>query len=230
MTSTAQPNHADKFPAWATLVIAFVIAGYLGVYVAGILTIQAAQRLARELFDPKNIAMVANAIGGMPEKLPAGFSYRVGLSVNEETLKKWFGLPASDEKIKSLAVMGRNFLTIEHEPDGQQIVIVSSPQEEPVDSKEILEKAYEIGINTGKTAAHFRSILQRGETEVAGLPMPYVVGEIEDTNQNIMHGMMGGINLKDKHRAVLVYGVQPEGDSYNMTETQDLLRCIRGFQ
>jgi len=231
MTSTAQPNRIDKFPVWATFVIAFVVASYAAVYVAGIVGIRAAQRIARELVDPKKIAMVGNAIGGMPENLPEGFFYRVGLSVNDESVRKWLGFPSSEDKIRSLATTGRNFVTIEHQPDGQQIVIVTSPEEDQKDSKEILETAYELGIQTGTIIAHFKSATQRGEVQVAGVKMPYVLGEIEDANSSkTMQGMIGCISLKDKHRAVLVYGVQPEGDSYDLAETLDLLHCIKGFQ
>jgi hypothetical protein len=230
MTSTAQSNQIDKFPIWATLVIAFVVVSFASVYVAGILTIKATQRIAKELVDPSNIAVVANAMGGMPEKLPEGFSYRVGLSVNDEAFKKWFGLPSSSAKIAALAKTSLNFLAIEHSPDGQQVVIVSSPQEEPKDSKEILEAAYELGINTGTTTAHFKSIKDRGQAEVAGMPMPYLLGDTEDTNQKLMQGMIGCISIKDKHRSLLVYGIQPEGETYNLAETLDLLHCIQGFQ
>jgi hypothetical protein len=230
MTSAAKQNQIDKFPFWATLVIVLVVGAYAAVYVSGVLVIRASQRLARDLVDPQNIAMVASAIGEMPEKLPEGFTYRVGLSVNDEALKKWFGLPSSPDKIKDLAKMSLNFLAIEHAPDGQQILIICSPPEDPPkDAKEVLQAAYDSGINTGTTMARFQTVAQRGETQIAGLPMTYIIGETEDTNHKKRQGMVGCIVLKDKHRNMLVSGIQPEGQNYNLNETLELLRCIQGL-
>jgi hypothetical protein len=229
MTSATQQNPIDKFPVWATLIIFFVVASYASVYVSGILTIRAAQRIARELVDPQNIAMVASAIGEMPEKLPAGFSYRAGLSVNDEALKKWFGLPSSAARIKDLAKVSLNFLAIAHAPDGQQIVIALAPEDQPNDAKALFQAQYEADIWTATTTAHFRSVSQPAETQVAGLPMTYLLGEADDATHKKMQAMVGCISVKDKHRTLHVYGIQPEGESYNLNETLDLLRCLKGL-
>jgi hypothetical protein len=227
MTSTAQDNQVERFPLWATAIIAMAVVCYVGTYIAGILVIKAAQRAAKDLIDPKNIAMVATAIGGMPEKLPEGFTYRLAMSLNNEELKKWFGFPWSPERLEELAKAGPNIVKIDHGPDGQQIVIVSSPQPEPKDTKAILQDVSESGINTGTTFARFRSISQRGETEIAGSSMAYIIGETEDTAQKRMQGMIGCINQKNGYHTILVYGLQPEGDKYDLAQTLNLLHCMK---
>jgi hypothetical protein len=191
--------------------------------------IESIQRVAKVLVDPQNIAMVAANIGQLPITPPAGYNYRVAMSVNDEQLKKWLGLPASQAKIESLARTSLNFLAIEHSPDGQQLVIVSSPQEEPKDAKTTLKSAIDLGINTGRTTARFTSITPEAETLVGGQPMLYVTGEAEDPTGTKMHGLIGCISLKSNHRCIIVYGLQSEGDHYNLDETLALLRCIKSF-
>ena len=159
---------ADKFPAWATFLICFVVLGYAGVYALGIVVIETGQRIARELVNPENIRIAALSIGQMPDILPEGYSYRVGTSVNQEEVKKWLGLKASPERIRELSKTGFNFLAVEHSPDGQQVVIVSSPLEEPKDAKELLKATSELGINAGRPNAHFNSIEKQGELDIAG--------------------------------------------------------------
>lgn len=220
---------AKKFPLWATFLILLVLLSYAGVYAFGIAVIQTAQRLARELVDPDNIRMAAASIGQMPDSLPDGYSYRVGMSVNEEEVKKWLGLASSPQRLKELSKTGFNFIAVEHSPDGQQVVIVSSPQEEPKNAKEILKATSELGINAGRPNAHFKEIEKQGELEIAGERMAYISGEAEDATGNKMQGLIGCIVPRNSHRTITVYGLQSDGKAYNLEETLKLLSCIKSF-
>lgn len=226
MTSVAQNKALEKFPSWATLLIVFVVGSYASLFLGGIFTIQAAVRMNKDLVDPQNIAMIASAVANLPAQLPAGFSYRAGLSLNEETLKKWYGLPASNERIKSLCKMSVNFLVIDHNPDKQEIVIASAPQLKDSTAKENLEDAYERGISTGTNAAHFTSVVRRGAVQVAGHPMIYLTGEAEDALQKKRQAMIGCLTIKDERRDITIYGLQPQAQSYDLDETKQLLDCM----
>jgi hypothetical protein len=222
MDSTESRAQREPFPFWATGVIIIVAITYLLFFLAGLASIRAMQRIVREALDFKNAVVVAGNIAQFPESLPAGYRYKIALGVNADKIFSWFGFPL--DKTNELTKKDVNFLAIEHDPDKQQIVFLSTPDPESKDSLELLNNNYALSTVSGGAATRFKSRKSKGEMNVAGQAMPYIIGELDDSEAR--EGLMGCISLKDQHRIIWIYGLQNQTGDYNLPETQKLLESI----
>jgi hypothetical protein len=222
MDSTESIVQTEPFPIWATGVITIVVIAYLFFFVGGLASIRASQQIMKEAFDFKNIVLVARNVAQFPESLPPGYQYKLGIGVNADKILYWFGIPK--EKTNALTQKDVNFLAIEHEPDKQEIVFLSTPDADARDSTEILNENYTSSTLSSGAATRFKSRKIKGEMNIAGHVMPYIIGELDDGESK--EGLLGCINLKDQHRVLRIYGIQSQSGSYNLPETQVLLESI----
>lgn len=120
---------------------------------------------------------------------------------------------------------------IEHAPDRQQIVLFSCIQEQPpsLDSKAILERAYDYGINTQTASAKFVDLKKKGDVTVAGRTMPYMLGQLKDRENRKYEGLVGCIYLKELKKTVLVYALEPSGKELDAQVCFNLLEKIKKF-
>jgi len=228
MTSSTLKN-CHRFPLWATFTITLVVLVFVAIYAFGVLTIQAVQRFSKELMDQNNVLVVAQSIAQFPETLPDHYTYRLGASITPEQVKKWFGFPAKSAPSAHELKEGYNILALESTDDDQQVIIVSTPQEEPKPADELLRSAFNQGVSPGASTVHFNSVKTKGTQTIAGHEMPYIVGRLESGNGKPIEGMIACLTLKDPNRAIIVYGLQKIGGDYDLAETLDLLKSIKAF-
>jgi len=235
MDSTAAPRAPrETFPIWATAVIAIVVISFLCFFLGGLALIRAVQEIVKEAGDPKNALVVATNVAQFPSSLPDGYHYKLAIGVNTDKMMSWFGLPTN--KASLLTKKDLNLLAIEHEPDKQQIVFLSTPtvflsgpELEAKDSTELLNDDFSANAISGGTATRFRTRKSKGVFNIAGLSMPYIIGELDDGEPDeakAKEGLMGCLLLKDQKRVLRIYGLQYESGSYNLPETQTLLESI----
>ncbi len=218
MKSAAVSNKTN-LPTWAVTLMALVVFIYLGVFIGGVRIAFVAKNILEQAIDPKKVKQVAHDIAKFAEPLPTGFQYGLGLDLG--ALK---------------------MLTIEHNPDKQQILLLSQTDGEDADSgtasvaQAVLKRIYDGGINiptAGPTiSAHFLSQKAHGEVQIADDKMCYIVGELADTENKRLEGLVGCILLrtaKKTNRTISVYAIQPDGQPYSLDETLRLLNSISGF-
>jgi hypothetical protein len=227
--SSSSLNSKDRFPFWATFTITAVVLVFVGVYASGVLTIQASQRFYKELTDTKNATLVARSIAQFPDKLPDGYAFRFGASITADQVMKWFGFPSAAKPSREDFLMGYNIITLESTADDQQVIIVSKPELETKTAKEQLQSAYDFGGSPSPTSLRFNAAKTHGEEIIAGHPMPYIIGNLEDGSGRKLEGLIGCITLEHPDRTILIYGMQKIGGKYDLGETLDLLKSIKGF-
>jgi hypothetical protein len=178
----------------------------------------ATKNILQQAVDPALIKRAARGIARFPEPLPS--DYRFGIGLDLASLK---------------------MITIEHEPDKQQIFILSQAGMENSDDKSlgadaVVKRIYDAGItiptNGPSLAAHFVDKKSEGEIDVAGKKMFYIVGWLTDNENNKLEGLVGCILLKSakqNDRSILVYALQPDGKPYNFDVTKKLLESISAF-
>ncbi len=167
-----------------------------------------ARRIAVDATIPERMQRTALKIAQFEEPLPVAYKY----------------LMAADFQIM-------RFLVIEHEPSHQQIAFYGlSGLTSERDAKNLLDRAYDMGINTVYTVAKFHDLKSRGNEKVAGQEMRYLIGEFTDPSTGRKaDGLVGCISLNKAAKNILIYSYPDRDHAYNQQATMDLLRSIKGF-
>jgi hypothetical protein len=206
--SADSPVQRQRLPGWATGLVAFVVISYLAVYFGGISFLYLCKHATQKALDPAEIIRVAREIAQFPEPLPQGFSFVYGLR---------FG-PV-------------NLVTLVHKPNGVEITIASEQKSEALDADSALKQASDMGVNLPSSDwlphyTRFKSAKVKDNAEIAGEKMAYMVGEIGD-DEHTQPGFLGCIVSKKTRKSILIFGIQPEGKSYNLDETLGVLKSIK---
>jgi hypothetical protein len=208
--SDSSRSNDRRLPSWAAALIVFVLALYLILYLGGIGLILFTKQMTVRSLDPLQIAKVAKEVANFPEPLPSGFVFVFGIKVGPV-----------------------NIITIEHKPDKQEITLAAEQRSSEGEAKDLLKQAYDMGINLPAaglpSSAHFKAPRVRGEAEIAGEKMPYLIGELEDGSGQRKEGFVGSILAKSTKKSILIFGIQPSGGPYDIEETLSLLKAVHGF-
>ncbi len=198
-------------PAWSKALMTMVCLALTSTFVLGILAILQMKKLGSEWIDPVFISRVAGRIADLPQPLPNGYHYLIGVS-----------LPTSS------ALTDVNVVTIQHEPDKQLLTLISCGAG---DQNESLNRGYRMGLNMLTTNAAFTKQDERGSTKIGDLEMPYILGDTEDLFHRKAKGMVGCLQppVKGGKKNILIYGLQTSNVPYNQQITIDLLNSIKSF-
>lgn len=200
-----------SLPGWAVALIVFVLTSYVAIYMGGIALIFLAKQVTQNCLAPAEIAKVAKSIAKFPDPLPKGFAFAFGIQVGPLSI-----------------------ITIEHQPDKQTLTMAAEERVEMADAATLLNQAYDMGVNIPSTGfpvyAHFKTLKQKGQTEIAGEKMPYMLGELEDSNGKKAEGFIASIAAKSVKKNILIFGLQPpDGGAYNIEQTLCFLKSLTGF-
>jgi hypothetical protein len=206
--------NTTRLPSWAVALIAFVLFTYLGVYICGVKIIFVAKDILDQAVDPNRIRQIAHDIAKLPDPLPESYQYRLGLDLGPLEL-----------------------VTIEHEPDKQKILLVSEVGLDDLgDSaalaiRHIYDNGVNIPTNVSTVSAHFVSQKSQGQLEIAGKQMCYIIGELRDSENKKLEGMVGCIEADRPKvkRYIIIYALEPSGQPYSLEITLKLLNSISGF-
>lgn len=197
-------------PTWAKVLIGMVVFAIISGIIAVVGLVYFVQDTVKKAQDPAVIAKTAREIAEFTEPLPAGYKFALALDM--------FGVKT---------------VTVEHDSDKQTLIFMTAPPKEDMDANALVTKLFEAGIKapTHPEAAggRFDKEKSRGTETVGGEPMPYIVGTMSDKSGSKFEGLVGAIVSKPKHKTVIVYGIQPGDQGYNMETTRTLLKTIKGF-
>ena len=125
----------------------------------------------------------------------------------------------------------KDILVVNHAPDNLSIQLFSDPQAEATDATDahnFLERALDVSSN-GYPAPKIQAVKSKGQTTICGQEMAYIVGEFKDPQDRIAEGMIGCICVKNKHKTILIYAVEPPGTSFNLETVMSLLKSAKSF-
>jgi len=195
-------------PFWAKLLICLVVL-FMGAAISGsFVGLMYIQRLSREANDPAAILRNAAKIAQFPQPLPEGYRFVLGLHLFYIVL-----------------------VVIDHKSDHQQMFIycLRDAAGADQDAKNLLDRAYDVGLNTNSTTTKFKELKSTGTAEVGGLVMPYRIGTYQDTSGKAAEGMVGCICVNKPIKNILIYSYPAPGNAYNHDVTMNLLKSIKGF-
>jgi len=188
------------------MLIGLTLAGMVAIAVSIAGGIWFLKDIASKAKDPQYMQQTANRIARFAEPLPPGFRFTSA-----------FGL------------LGYNLVTVEQPARHQLFIFMSYPINEDLKPEELIERMYKTGLNTPGTRARFVARDEAAEWQVAGQKMPYIIARMTDHEGNSYPGFLGCLILNKGQRCVLVYGMQVQGDSYDLETTEKLIGSIRSF-
>ena len=107
-------------------------------------------------------------------------------------------------------------------------MLLKYPEKEE-DAAKLVQRSYESGFSTPQATAKFESVKNRGNFDIGGVSMPYILGNMTDQEGHKLQGLVGCVVKKETHEALLLYGVQFAGKDYDMAVTEGFLKTIKSL-
>lgn len=193
---------AKPLPAWSKALIVFVGLGMLTAFSAVII----ATAVLKQQFDlssnPKAISQLARSMILLPEPLPAGYKYYLGLDL-----------------------LLLKTVTIDYQGGKQRLVFFSCPVNEKVDAKQVLAQTFEQGLGTitGDAGSKFSGVLSEGRWYIRETQVPYQIGRLEGDAGT---GLVACVVDENQKKALIIYVLQPKGETFDTKPVTDLLQAV----
>jgi hypothetical protein len=204
-----------SLPLWARIVVALVAASLVGLGYMVVRGVAMVQHLAHDSIDPNKQKQVVQTVAQFPDPLPEGYSIERAISI---------GVPGVDTSRKDIVIL-------KHVPDNLSVQLFSNPDaegEDTIDARNYLDRAMEVS-SSGYPAAKIQAVKSKGQTTICGQEMAYIVGEFKDPQDQKFSGMIGCICVRNKHKTILLFAVEPPGTPFNLETVMSLLKSVKSF-
>jgi hypothetical protein len=204
-----------SLPLWARLIVALVVALLVGFGYMIVRGVSMVQHLAHDSVDPTKQKQVVQTVAQFPDPLPNGYSIDRAISI---------GVPGVDYSRKDIVVL-------KHLPDNLNLQLFSNPDaegEDTMDARNYLDRQIEVS-SSGFPAAKIQAVKSKGQTTICGQEMAYIVGEFKDPQDQKFSGMIGCICVRNKHKTILLYAMEPPGTPFNLETVMSLLKSVKSF-
>ncbi len=190
-----------SLPAWSKALIAFVALGMMAVLACVIIGTAVLKQQFDLSSNPKAISQLARSMVLLPEPLPKGYSYFLGMDL---FLLKTVTIDYEDGKLK------------------QRLVFFSCPTGEKTDAKEMLQQTFEQGIGTitGDAGSKFTEVLSEGAWLIRDTQIQYRIGKLDE---NAGTGLVACVVDERQKRALIIYGIQPHSETFDIHPCTNLL-------
>lgn len=196
-----------KMPVWAKILIALVVFGIVSITSIAIGGAFFVQKVYHDALDPQMIKKAADEIAVFSEPLPKDFKYLFGFSNK---------------------LLGFDLLVLDNSVAKQYLMFLKYTEQE-TDSQKLVDRLFESGFATPQTNVKFEAVKGKGNFEVAGQTMPYIVGEGMDAEGHKLQGLAACVVKKETHKATVLYGVQFSEKDYDLAVTEGLLKTIKSL-
>ena len=204
-----------SLPLWARIIVAFTVAAMVGVAYVAVRGVSLIQHFTQDSIDPKKQKLVLAGVADFPEPLPDGYSVESAMNL---------GIPGSGE-------LGKAIVVLKHAPDNMTLQLFCNPdaeREDTIDARNFLDKMMQV-VGNGYPGAKMQAVKSKGQTTISGHEMAYIVGEFKDAQDKSFEGMIGCICVKDKHKTILLYAMEPPNAPFNLETVMGLLKSVRSF-
>jgi len=183
---------------WVKILLAVLVVGFLGIVAIGYLAISVVKDSVAT--DPAKVAAMSKDVAVISDPLPGSFKWKMAID---------------------LKVMGK-MLSAEAS-DGQTVMLWGIPTAGK-DAQSMMNESAKYDPDNTKMV----SVDEKGTDTVAGQPMSWELGTIEQKKGKQSKIFIGAVVIKPKSKTVIVIGVQPTG-AYNLPETKQFLTGIQSF-
>lgn len=199
-----------RLPIWSKILVFLVIlvvGSFLTSMTRSILYIR---NMVIMSTDPGNMKRCAVKVAPFPEPLPAGYVYSCGV----------------DFDIGNMVL-----LAVDHVEDKQKVLFLCHLQDDTdaVETKQLLDRAYDFGITTDTAACKFTDVKSKGELPIGPDKMLYMTGVLKDQTGKIYEGVVGCARSKAKKKTLLIYSLSQPGKALNLGNCFNLLKSLPGL-
>ncbi len=194
-----------RLPAWSKIIVFLTLSGILGSIAAITYVSLEMKRMAELAPNPKYVAALAKKIVELPEPLPEGFEYQVGMDMNF---------------LRLVSLINRKAM--------QQYTIYDFPGTTNQKARKFTEDAYAYGMNTPSVVGKFTELIKDGSWQLLGREMPYMLGKIKTPEGHERQGLVA-CSINAKGHAFLFYAVQVNDQKFDMAPSMELIKSIKSF-
>jgi hypothetical protein len=211
----AKKDNSKPLPLWSKGLILLVAIGMVGVLASVILLTAGIKYQIDNSQDPSYIRQVASKMIRLPNPLPKDYQYLLGADL-------WFA----------------QVVSIDYKNGYQRLVFVACPTDK--NSQQMLTDAFERGMITAEAQTRFTSVITEGGWLIQDTQIPYRVGKLADGGgvglvavvSTVDAGLPqpgqspapGGTEKGQSGRALILYALQPKGETFDMKVCTDLLQ------
>jgi hypothetical protein len=211
----SKKDNSKPLPLWAKGLILLVAIGMVGALASVILLTAGIKFQIDNSQDPRYIRQVAAKMIRLPEPLPKDYQYILGADL-------WFA----------------QVVSIDYKNGFQRLVFVACPTDK--NAQQMLTDAFERGMITAEAQTRFDSVITEGGWLIQDTQIPYRVGKLADNGgvglvavvSTVGDGLpqpgqapapVGG-ERSQTGRGLILYALQPKGDTFDMKVCTDLLQ------
>ena len=206
----------SRLPSWARIIVALVAATFVGSGYSVIRAVSMIQQMARDSTNPEKQWAIARNVADFPRPLPEGYVIDKAVTI----------------AIPMVPKSGKDILVVKHVPDNLSIQLFSDPlaeQSDATDARNFLDRAIQVN-SSGYPTPKIQAVKSKGQTTICGQEMAYIVGEFKDPQDRNSNGMIGCICVKDSHKTILIYALEPPGTAFNLETVMTLLKSVKSFK
>lgn len=196
---------SKPLPVWARALIVFVAFGMLAALSAVVIGTALLKQQVDHSSNPQSISRLARTIILLPDPLPKGYTYFLGMD---------------------LFLLKTVIVDYEKGDLKQRLVFFSCPTNDKTTAKEMLAQTFEQGLGTitGEAGQKFSEVLSEGAWVIRDTEIQYRIGKLEgDAGGTGMVACLVDDNLR---KALIIYGIQPKGDSFDTKPCTTLLENV----
>lgn len=207
MTEKKLPQVKSKLPIWSKALIGFVILAFGGFLFLSTEWIFGVRNIVLNSTDKKNMEHCAQLVAEFPQPLPPEYEYTCGVD---------------------LSVINLILLAVDHVPDKQKIIFLCHIRDSnaEIDTKQMLDRAYDFGITTDVAVCRFTDIKKKGDLQVGPDKMLYMTGNLKDQTGRIYEGVAGCVRSTAKRKTLFVYSLSQPGKALNLDNCFNLLKSL----
>ncbi len=194
-----------RLPVWSKIIVFLTISGILGSIATIVYGSLEIKRIAELAGNPKYVASLGNKIVDLPDPLPKGFEYQVGMDMSF---------------LRLVSLINRDAM--------QQYTFYDFPGSTNQKAKKFTEDAYAYGMNTPSVVGKFTSLIKEGSWQLLGKEMPYMLGKVKTPEGQERQGLVASC-VNEKGRAFLFYAVQVDNQKFDMAPSMELIKSIKSF-
>jgi len=194
-----------RLPIWSKIIVFLTMSGILGSIATVAYASLEVKRIAELAANPKYVATLTRKIVDLPEPLPEGFEYQIGMDMSF---------------LRLVSLINREAM--------QQYAFYDFPGSTNQKASKFTQDAYAYGMNTPSVVGKFTALIKEGRLELLGKEMPYMLGKIKTQEGLERQGLVASC-VNEKGHAFLFYAVQVNSEKFDMAPSIELVKSIKSF-
>lgn len=194
-----------RLPVWSKIIVFLTLSGILGSIATIIYCSIEIKKMTELATNTAYVSSLGKKIVQLPDPLPQGFEYHVGVDMRF---------------LRLFSLINRGAM--------QQYAFYDFPGSTNQKAKKFTEDAYAYGMNTPSVVGKFTALIKEGSWQLLDHEMPYMLGKIKTPEGQERQGLVASC-VNEKGHGFWFYAVQVDNQKFDMAPSMELIKSIKSF-